>query len=333
MRPIVAVVIVILLGSMQTPSSRPSFAGRWRLTDPSSASAMIAPELLVTESSTPAIMTIEQRFQSGVRFVHYSIEDLGVPASPGLDANGASQRPGFQKVAMWTGSALVMQPASEEAWSMTANDMLSIDLTERAFGGTSKTTHASYARIPRPVSVPPGQNLLENALADQAMTSWLSSGNAKIEPCGRNPCFVVRDRGQFQQTVVLPKDVAGKYLAVVGSGATERINQDGAITGLPSLYALVLADDGGRILAHLQGQNMLVRPTTPDTWSKGSGIFRMPEGAARISFQLSQAERSGVPQNGSAARFDDLGLAIFSTESAARAFVAVWKGRDGPDRP
>jgi hypothetical protein len=36
---------------------------------------------------------------------------------------------------------------------------------------------------------------------------------------------------------------------------------------------------------------------------------------------MSLAERRGVPQNGSAGRFDDVGVVLFPTLSEARAFV------------
>jgi len=36
---------------------------------------------------------------------------------------------------------------------------------------------------------------------------------------------------------------------------------------------------------------------------------------------MKQAERKGLPHNGSAARFDDVGLYLFPTEQAARSFV------------
>jgi len=51
------------------------------------------------------------------------------------------------------------------------------------------------------------------------------------------------------------------------------------------------------------------------------GIFKVPERTKRIRFFLSQASRRGVPHNGSAARFDNLGLYLFSTKQDAEAFV------------
>jgi hypothetical protein len=64
-----------------------------------------------------------------------------------------------------------------------------------------------------------------------------------------------------------------------------------------------------------------------DAWITMSGIFPVPNGAERVSFQLNQAEARGTPQNGSSARFDDLGCYLFATDGEARAFVAEWRGR------
>ena len=55
------------------------------------------------------------------------------------------------------------------------------------------------------------------------------------------------------------------------------------------------------------------------------GIFRVPLGTGTIRFFMNQAERKNVPQNGSAARFDDLGLYLFDTQEEAAAFVNKYK--------
>jgi hypothetical protein len=66
---------------------------------------------------------------------------------------------------------------------------------------------------------------------------------------------------------------------------------------------------------------MLARPQQPTDWVKMWGVFRVPEGAAYISVQLNQAERKDSGQDGSAARFADVEMHLFSTEAAARKFV------------
>lgn len=169
------------------------------------------------------------------------------------------------------------------------------------------------------------RNLLQNPNADGGPEFWRAFGDAKVEAAiGTNLCFVVRNGGYFIQDVPLPDDVTGQYALLIGRGASERINEDRAITGLPYLYGYMMEQgpaNGGRILAYLQGQMMLARTTTRDEWVDMWGIFQIPEGAKRIRFFLNQAERRGVPHNGSAARFDNLGLYVFATEKDALAFA------------
>ena len=123
----------------------------------------------------------------------------------------------------------------------------------------------------------------------------------------------------------LPAGAVGMFAVLVGKGEADRINEDGAITGLPYLYGLVVAADRTRFLAHWQGQKLLARPRAAGEWVTMSGMFSVPYGAASIWIELKQAERKGSPQNGSAARFSDVRLVLFPTEAAARAYVEGYK--------
>jgi hypothetical protein len=60
-------------------------------------------------------------------------------------------------------------------------------------------------------------------------------------------------------------------------------------------------------------------------WVKAWGIFKVLDGTGAIRYFLNQAERKDLPQNGSAARFDDLGIYLFETEEEASAFVETYK--------
>jgi len=167
-------------------------------------------------------------------------------------------------------------------------------------------------------------NLLLNPKANDGTNSWRASGNAEVEQSDDGDWrFVVRNRGRFVQDVQLPEDAAGKYALLIGRVSSERIDPDGVITGLPYLYGHMVR--GGRILSHLQGQQMLCRAGTVNEWVTVWGIFEVPDGTLAIRFFLNQAERKDVPQNGSAARFDDLGLYLFSTEGEAKAFAQAYK--------
>ena len=120
----------------------------------------------------------------------------------------------------------------------------------------------------------------------------------------------------------------GKFALFIGRGASERVNPDGAITGLPYLYGYMMnpgEPSGGRIYAYLQGQKMRGDAQVKDEWVTMSGIFQVPKGTGRIRFFLNQAERRGVPHNDSAARFDNVGLYLFETEEDALQFVRAYK--------
>jgi hypothetical protein len=172
-------------------------------------------------------------------------------------------------------------------------------------------------------------NLLLNPKANDGTNSWRAFGNAQVEQSDYGDWrFVVRNNGHFFQDVQLPEDAAGKYALLIGRVSSERIDPDGAITGLPSLYGYMMDGAnprGGRILSYLQGQQMLCRARTVNEWVTAWGIFEVPDGTHAIRFFLNQAERKDVPQNGSAARFDDLGLYLFSTEGEAKAFAQAYK--------
>jgi hypothetical protein len=172
-------------------------------------------------------------------------------------------------------------------------------------------------------------NLLTNGDARQGSAGWATEvivhGFAKTEIIGGVPCFTVRSPGSFRQVVELPPSAAGRYAAIVGRGQAERVNADGSITGLPSLYGMVIAADRIHFLGYWQGQQMLARPTYPGEWVAMSGVFRVPQGAAAISVWLRQAERKDDRQDGSAARFADVRMVLFPSEDAARAYVTAYR--------
>jgi hypothetical protein len=66
---------------------------------------------------------------------------------------------------------------------------------------------------------------------------------------------------------------------------------------------------------------MLSSAKYKDEWVDMWGIFLVPKGTRKIRFFLNYASRSGVPHNGSAAAFDNLGLYLFPKKEDAQAFV------------
>jgi hypothetical protein len=169
------------------------------------------------------------------------------------------------------------------------------------------------------------KNLLQNPKADLETQHWRASGQATIEDVNGNHCFVVRNGGYFIQDVILPEDAAGKFALLIAHGASDRINSDGAITGLPYLYGYMMVrggPDDGRILSYIQNASLRCSANLAGEWVTMRGIVQVPEGTGTIRFFLKQALQQGVPHNGSAARFDDLGLFLFPTEAEAKAFAA-----------
>jgi hypothetical protein len=171
-------------------------------------------------------------------------------------------------------------------------------------------------------------NLLLNPNADSEAENWRVSGQATVEEFDGDKVFVVRNQGSFSQDVNLTKSDIGKFALLIGRGSSEQINADGAITGLPYLYGYMMDSSnpkGSRIYDYLQGQQMRARASYQDEWVTMYGIFGIPENTGAIRFYLNQAERKYVPQNGSAARFDNLGLYLFETEEDALQFVKTYK--------
>lgn len=177
------------------------------------------------------------------------------------------------------------------------------------------------AANPQGVREVPG-NLLLNPHADAGGSGWQTYGEATVEEQSGDPCFVIRNKGVFEQTVNLPLASGGLFLVVLGRASSERINPDGAITGLPYLYGLM--GNRRRILGYLTGPDMRSRASTPNEWSSLWGIFQVPEGTESVVFQLKQAERLGVAQNGSAARFDDLAFVVVRTRGDAEALARTF---------
>ncbi|MBI5893076.1 MAG: hypothetical protein HZB79_05410 [Deltaproteobacteria bacterium] len=167
-----------------------------------------------------------------------------------------------------------------------------------------------------------GKNLIRNPNADQGTKYWNAFGEATIENCFQeNPCFVIRNKGYFSQDIFIP-EFTGLYALLIGRVASERINKDGAITGLPYLYGYMLNKEQGNLInAYLQGQNLLGSAKRENEWVTVWGIFKIPPSTGTIRFFLNQSEKKGIPQNGSAAYFDNLGLYIFKKEDEANSIV------------
>ena len=181
------------------------------------------------------------------------------------------------------------------------------------------------------ISTAQPRNLLQNPKADNGINHWKATGDAVTErTLNKGWHFKVRNNGFLRQDIALPANAEGQYVLLIGFVASERINEDGAITGLPYLYGYLMDSitPNGKILSYLQGQNLRCETRKANAWETVWGIFPVVEGATVIRFFLNQAEKQGVPQNGSAARFDDLGIYLFKTEKAATDFVRLYKAQE-----
>lgn len=168
-------------------------------------------------------------------------------------------------------------------------------------------------------------NLLQNPAADQQSQSWRAYQQATIEPCEpNNPCFVLRNGGYFLQDISVPEAAVGQFAVLIGRASAERVKPDGSITGLPYLYGYMMDGDdprSGKIIEYLQGQGMSARNASENEWRTLSGIFKVPDGTKRIRLFLKQALAKDSPHDGSATRFDDVGVYLFKTKQEAQSFL------------
>jgi hypothetical protein len=169
-------------------------------------------------------------------------------------------------------------------------------------------------------------NILNGPFADEFMDYWTADGDAVIEEVNGDPCFVLRDGGFFSQEIDLPEDVFGKFILVIGTVSSERINANGIITDLPYFYGYMMAENtenenSADIYAYLKSTDVFDSMKIENEWVVTWDIFPVQDNSRRIKLFLNQAAQRGVPHNGSAARFDDLGVYIFSSMEQARLFV------------
>ena len=161
-------------------------------------------------------------------------------------------------------------------------------------------------------------DLSKPSLPEYGGPEWKLVGDAKVEKDNfGNFIFAIRNGGSFRQDIKLPQKLGGKFVLFFGRGSSERINLNGLITGLPSLYGYLFdqkTKKGGKINTYLTGQKLLGKVSNSREWVLMYGVFEIPEGTVSARIFLNQAERKNLPQNGSAARFDNLGFYIFGSQ-------------------
>lgn len=167
-------------------------------------------------------------------------------------------------------------------------------------------------------------NLLLNSDAKDQAKHWKPYGEAEVGDFDGDSVFILRNGGYFVQDVKLSPGSNGKYALLIGKTSAQRINPKDSITGRPYLYGYMIFDykpAGSKINTYLQGQRMGHQSLAVDEWSKVYGIFRVADGTEVIRFFLKQASRREDPHDGSEARFDNLGLYLFDSETDAASFA------------
>lgn len=167
-------------------------------------------------------------------------------------------------------------------------------------------------------------NLLQNPKAASGKEGWRPYANATVEDYQGNAVFTVRNGANFSQDILLNASDAGKFALLIGRASGERVN-DG--TDLPALSGYMMEPgkgSAGRIKEYLVDQRMVGHPKEENQWVVLYGVYRIPEGTGQIRLLLVQGEVKDVPHNGSAARFDDLGVFLFDTEEDAIRFAGQY---------
>jgi hypothetical protein len=170
-------------------------------------------------------------------------------------------------------------------------------------------------------------NILNGSNAGADLDYWVTAGNTVIEDVDGDPCFVIRDGGYFAQEIVLPENPAGQFAVLTGIVSSNRANPNGTITGMPYIYGYMMEaenlNDGSPapINTFLQVVDDRYDRTSDSDWLPIWGIFPVPEDTGRIMVFLKQAKQRGIEFSDAEARFDDLGVYLFSSAEEAKAFV------------
>ncbi len=166
-------------------------------------------------------------------------------------------------------------------------------------------------------------NLLLNGQADFKTEHWRFKVNATVEEFNGGKVFVLRNGGHLQQLVQLTDEAIGKYALFIGLVSSERANVDGkSNTNLPHLYVFMLKTG-----ASSYGKTMRGDAKGESGWQTIYTTYQVTKEDVELPMKcfLYQGEKQNVPNDGSAVRFDNLGLYLFETEKDALEFADAYK--------
>ena len=167
-------------------------------------------------------------------------------------------------------------------------------------------------------------NLLLNGKADSKTEHWHADEGATVEEFNGDKVFVVRDSSVFQQYVRLTDEAIGKYALFIGRISSERAIVDNKrninlrylymyFPRTPQVaYSQILRDDA----------------KSENEWHTIYAIHQVTKEDMKVSIMkcfLFHNQKQQVPNDGSAVRFDNLGLYLFETEKDALEFVKAYK--------
>jgi hypothetical protein len=168
-------------------------------------------------------------------------------------------------------------------------------------------------------------NLLLNGKADSKTEHW-HPVETTVEEFNGDKVFVVRNDGHLQQYVQLTDEAFGKYALFIGRVSSERADVDGKPTpNTPYLYIYTLTPS-----AISEGQIMRDDAKGENDWHTIYAIHQLPKEGFTGSmkcflYQRNSRKGQNIPNEGSAVRFDNLGLYLFDTEEDALKFAKAYK--------
>lgn len=165
-------------------------------------------------------------------------------------------------------------------------------------------------------------NLLSNPDARQDLRHWKVYGDVSVT-ADDVPRFAVHSGHMVQ---IVPLDgAAGKFLVLIGRGATEKSKSDRIITGLPSLTGYLLSTFNphgvNQINTYMFAGTPKAASSSPDQPTKFYGIYQIPLNTLGVQATVSRAIRKDEEDDGSAAIFFSIGLYLFGTREEAVAFA------------